>query len=87
MFLFHQIFHVITEGMSTKNSDRGGATQGPGPGGGQRPLSPRSIGFHKHRNLDAPKTVMDVDYKLLNSGIAVLPGKVIAQTFVTFFLN
>uniref|UniRef100_K1R8V1 Puratrophin-1 n=1 Tax=Magallana gigas TaxID=29159 RepID=K1R8V1_MAGGI len=63
-----------TEGMSTKNSDRSGATQGPGPGGGQRPLSPRSPGFHKHRNLDAPKTVMDVDYKLLNSGIAVLPG-------------
>nr|XP_022340568.1 pleckstrin homology domain-containing family G member 4B-like isoform X5 [Crassostrea virginica] len=60
--------------MSTLNSDGGGTTQGPGPGGGIRTGSPRSPGFHKHRNLDAPKTVMDVDYKLLSSGIAVLPG-------------
>lgn len=75
MFLFHRIFYVVTEGMSTLNSDGGGTTQGPGPGGGIRTSSPRSPGFHKHRNLDAPKTVMDVDYKLLSSGIAVLPGK------------
>ncbi|XP_062574245.1 pleckstrin homology domain-containing family G member 4B-like isoform X2 [Saccostrea cucullata] len=64
----------LTEGLSGMNSNGGGATSGPGPGGGQRPNSPRSPGFYKHRNLDAPKTIMDVDYKLLNSGIAVLPG-------------
>lgn len=79
MFLFHQIFHVVTEGISTMNSAGGGATPGPGPGGGQRPGSPRSPGFYKHRNLDTPKTIMDVDYKLLNSGIAVLPGKALAS--------
>jgi hypothetical protein len=77
MFVFHQIFHVVTEGISTMNSDGGGATPGPGPGGGQRSSSPRSPGFHKHQNLDTPKTITDVDYKLLNSGIAVLPGKAI----------
>ncbi|XP_052062910.1 uncharacterized protein LOC127702659 isoform X3 [Mytilus californianus] len=35
---------------------------------------PRSPGFYNHRTLDVPKTIMDVDYDLLQSGIAILPG-------------
>lgn len=35
---------------------------------------PRSPGFYTHRTLDIPKTIMDVDYNLLQSGIAILPG-------------
>ncbi|XP_076112439.1 puratrophin-1-like isoform X2 [Mytilus galloprovincialis] len=35
---------------------------------------PRSPGFYNHRTLDVPKTIMDLDYDLLQSGIAILPG-------------
>lgn len=39
------------------------------------PCSPtRSPGYYNHRTLDVPKTIMDVDYNLLQSGIAILPG-------------
>lgn len=41
-----------------------------------KPGSPRSAGLHQHRHLEPPKTILDVDYKLLQSGIAILPGKV-----------
>ncbi|XP_052816340.1 uncharacterized protein LOC128242930 isoform X3 [Mya arenaria] len=40
---------------------------------GDRP--PRSPGgLHQHRQLDTPRTILDVDYTLLQSGIAILPG-------------
>lgn len=39
-----------------------------------KPRSPRSVGLHQHRHLDPPKTILDVDYKLLQSGVAILPG-------------
>lgn len=32
--------------------------------------------------LDLPKTIMDVDYTLLHSGVAILPGKPIKDTAV-----
>lgn len=38
-----------------------------------KPRSPRNL--YQHRHLDPPKTILDVDYKLLQSGVAVLPGK------------
>ncbi|XP_060600223.1 pleckstrin homology domain-containing family G member 4B-like isoform X2 [Ruditapes philippinarum] len=38
------------------------------------PKSPRSAGLHLHRHLEPPKTILDVDYKLLQSGVAILPG-------------
>ena len=38
-----------------------------------KPRSPRNL-YH-HRHLDIPKTILDVDYKLLQSGVAILPGK------------
>ena len=34
----------------------------------------RSAGLHQHRHLESPKTILDVDYKLLQSGVAILPG-------------
>ncbi|XP_053401471.1 uncharacterized protein LOC123550592 isoform X2 [Mercenaria mercenaria] len=39
-----------------------------------KPRSPRSAGLHQHRHLEPPKTILDVDYKLLQSGVAILPG-------------
>lgn len=42
-----------------------------------KPGSPRSPGLHQHRHLEPPKTILDVDYKLLQSGIAILPGKIL----------
>lgn len=36
--------------------------------------SPRSTGLHQHRHLELPKTILDVDYKLLQSGVTILPG-------------
>jgi hypothetical protein len=36
--------------------------------------SPRSPGLHQHRHLETPKTILDVDYDLLQSGVAILPG-------------
>ncbi|XP_060080270.1 uncharacterized protein LOC132559667 [Ylistrum balloti] len=51
------------------------------PGSGQRgsgtsneSTSPRSPGFCHHRTLDVPQTILDVNYDLLKSGIAILPG-------------
>ncbi|XP_052232622.1 pleckstrin homology domain-containing family G member 4B-like isoform X3 [Dreissena polymorpha] len=38
------------------------------------PRSPRSPGLHQHRHLEPPKTILDVDYQLLKSGVAILPG-------------
>lgn len=40
-----------------------------------KPGSPRSPGLHQHRHLEPPKTILDVDYKLLQSGVAILPGE------------
>ncbi|KAL4234273.1 Pleckstrin y domain containing [Mactra antiquata] len=39
-----------------------------------KPRSPRTGGLHQHRHLEPPKTILDVDYKLLQSGVAILPG-------------
>ncbi|KAK3579166.1 hypothetical protein CHS0354_022701 [Potamilus streckersoni] len=33
-----------------------------------------SARLHQHRQLDIPKSILDVDYNLLQSGVAVLPG-------------
>ncbi|XP_069113998.1 puratrophin-1-like isoform X2 [Argopecten irradians] len=44
------------------------------PSGGDTGDSPRSPGFCKHRPLDIPQTILDVNYDLLKSGIAILPG-------------
>lgn len=42
-----------------------------------KPRSPRCIrsaGLHQHRHLESPKTILDVDYNILQSGVAILPG-------------
>lgn len=39
-----------------------------------KPRSPRSQGLHQHRHLEPPRTILDVDYKLLQSGVTILPG-------------
>ena len=39
-----------------------------------KPRSPRNL-YMQHRHLDPPKTILDVDYKLLQSGVTILPGK------------
>jgi len=50
----------------------------PAPAVGERPGSPgdppRSPGLHQHRHLETPRTVLDVDHTLLQSGIAIIPG-------------
>ncbi|KAL3860771.1 hypothetical protein ACJMK2_010842 [Sinanodonta woodiana] len=33
-----------------------------------------SARLHQHRQLDVPKSILDVDYNLLQSGVAILPG-------------
>jgi hypothetical protein len=48
------------------------------------PKSPRSAGLHLHRHLEPPKTILDVDYKLLQSGVAILPGKYIIILYYLF---
>ena len=46
-----------------------------------KPHSPRSPGLHKHRHLEPPKTILDVDYKLLQSGVAILPGECVQDNY------
>ena len=36
---------------------------------------PKTSSHHKQKILDTPQTILDVDYDLLTSGIAILPGK------------
>ena len=62
-----------------RSRSAGGSTDGRDV---DKPSSPRSPGLHQHRHLEPPKTILDVDYKLLQSGIAILPGK-----HVTFYIH
>lgn len=34
-----------------------------------------SNGYHTKRDLDCPRVIMDLDYDLLRSGVAILPGE------------
>ncbi|XP_033754594.1 puratrophin-1-like isoform X2 [Pecten maximus] len=67
------------------SSQTGGVPHAVPPGSGMRgggtsdgtsdgTSSPRSPGFCQHRSLDIPQTILDVNYDLLKSGIAILPG-------------
>ncbi|KAK3086025.1 hypothetical protein FSP39_012335 [Pinctada imbricata] len=71
----------LSEGNVNGMTDqRGGHSRSPGPGGGggnqHDPGGQRSPGpgFYRHRALDCPQTILDVDYQLLQSGICILPG-------------
>lgn len=39
------------------------------------PTQPSSPLRPTRKKLDVPQTIMDIDYDLINSGIAILPGK------------
>lgn len=49
-----------------------------------KPRSPRctrSAGLHQHRHLESPKTILDVDYNILQSGVAILPGMCLVNAY------
>ncbi|XP_033754593.1 puratrophin-1-like isoform X1 [Pecten maximus] len=59
--------HAVPPGSGMRG---GGTSDGTSDG----TSSPRSPGFCQHRSLDIPQTILDVNYDLLKSGIAILPG-------------